>query len=128
MELTTLCYVEQDGKYLMMHRISKKNDVNKDKWIGIGGHFLPGETPEECLLREAREEAGITLENYRFRGILTFLCDRNETEYICLYTADRFFGGSDRLRRRKAGVGGENGNIPAEPVGRRPDLFSSFGR
>ena len=59
--LTTLCYIEKDGCYLMMHRISKKNDVNKDKWIGVGGHFLVNESPEECLLREAKEETGLTL-------------------------------------------------------------------
>ena len=91
--LTTLCYVEKDGCYLMMHRISKKNDVNKDKWIGIGGHFLQGESPEECLLREAKEETGLTLTNYRLRGIVTFVCDlQDETEYMHLFTADEFVG------------------------------------
>lgn len=89
---TTLCYIEQDGKYLMLHRISKKQDVNRDKWIGVGGKFEPGEAPEECLLREVREETGLTLLDYRFRGILTFCCDDMEPEYIFLYTADRFTG------------------------------------
>lgn len=92
MGLTTLCYVEQDEKYLMMHRVSKKNDVNKDKWIGIGGHFEYGESPEDCLLREAMEETGLTLTHYVFRGIVTFLCDQLEPEYMCLYTADAFTG------------------------------------
>ena len=89
---TTLCYIEQDGKYLMLHRTAKEKDVNKDKWIGVGGKFEPGEAPEECLCREVLEETGLTLLNYRFRGVLTFLCDAAEPEYIFLYTADRFSG------------------------------------
>ena len=91
--LTTLCYAEKDGCYLMMHRISKKNDVNKDKWIGIGGHFLENESPEECLLREAKEETGLTLTNYRLRGIVTFICDKlDHAEYMHWFTADDFEG------------------------------------
>lgn len=92
MELTTLCYIEKDGKYLMLHRVSKKNDVNQGKWIGVGGHFELGESPEECVLREVKEETGLTLTGYRFRGLLTFLCDGNAAEYICIYTADGFEG------------------------------------
>lgn len=92
MELTTLCYIEKDDKYLMLHRVSKKNDVNKDKWIGVGGHFESGESPEDCLLREVKEETGLTLTSYRFRGILTFNFNDSESEYICLYTADGFEG------------------------------------
>ncbi len=92
MNLTTLCYIERDNKYLMLHRISKKNDINKDKWIGVGGHFEDRESPEECLLREVREETGLTLTRYRFRGIVTFLADNFETEYMCLYTGDEFCG------------------------------------
>ena len=90
--MTTLCYVEKDDAYLMMHRISKKNDVNKDKWIGIGGHFEEGESPEDCLLREAYEETGLTLTSWRFRGIVTFTQEGYGTEYMCLYTADEFQG------------------------------------
>lgn len=90
--MTTLCYVEKDDAYLMLHRISKKNDVNKDKWIGIGGHFEEGESPEECLLREAYEETGLTLTDYRFRGIVTFTQENYGTEYMCLYTAQGFTG------------------------------------
>lgn len=92
MSLTTLCYIEQDGKYLMMHRIKKKNDINQEKWIGIGGHFEPNESPEECLLREAKEETGLTLTSYQFRGLVTFISDRWQTEYMCLYTADGYEG------------------------------------
>ncbi len=76
----------------MLHRVSKKNDVNKDKWIGIGGHFEEGESPEECLLREAKEETNLTLTSWKFRGIVTFVADGWPPEYMCLYTADGFEG------------------------------------
>lgn len=93
MDMTTLCYIEKDGCYLMLHRISKKNDINKDKWIGVGGHFEQDETPDECLLREVKEETGLTLTSYRFRGIVTFISDKvGHAEYMCLYTADGFEG------------------------------------
>lgn len=90
--MTTLCYIEKENQYLMLHRVSKENDINKDKWIGVGGHFEPGESPEECLLREVKEETGLTLLNYRFRGIVTFCSEDYPTEYMCLYTADAFEG------------------------------------
>ena len=91
-KMTTLCYIEQNDSYLMLHRISKQNDVNKDKWIGIGGHFEENESPEECVLREVMEETGLTLLSYRFRGLITFVSDKWETEYMCLFTADEFEG------------------------------------
>lgn len=90
--LTTLCYIEKDDAYLMLHRISKAIDVNKDKWIGVGGHFEDGESPEECLLREVYEETGLTLTSYDFRGLVTFVSDECLTEYMCLFTADGFEG------------------------------------
>lgn len=90
--LTTLCYIENDEKYLMLHRVKKQKDVNKDKWIGVGGHFEEGESPEECLLREVKEETGLTLTSFSFRGIITFLAEGWPTEYMCLYTADAFEG------------------------------------
>ena len=71
--LTTLCYIQQRDKYLMLHRTVKKHDVNKDKWIGVGGHFEAGESPEDCLLREVKEETGLTLLSWRFRGMVTFI-------------------------------------------------------
>ena len=86
-ELSTLCYIEQYGKYLMLHRTKKENDVNKDKWIGPGGHFEPDESPEECLVREVFEETGMTLTDYRFRGIVTFVSGSGITEYMHLFTA-----------------------------------------
>lgn len=96
MGLTTLCYIEKDDSYLMLHRIVKKNDINKDKWIGVGGHFEHGESPEDCLFREVREETGLTLTSFRFCGIVTFLSDmgtpKEAWEYMCLYHADGFEG------------------------------------
>ena len=92
---TTLCYVTQGDQVLMLHRVKKKNDLNQDKWIGIGGRFEAGESPEECLLREAREETGLTLTSWRCRGVITFLSDIWEGEYMYLFTADGFEG---RLR------------------------------
>ncbi len=89
---TTLCYIEKDGKYLMLHRVKRENDINKDKWIGVGGHFEADESPEECLLREVEEETGLILTAWKLRGIITFICDRQPTEYMFLYTADAFTG------------------------------------
>ncbi|MBR3636497.1 MAG: 8-oxo-dGTP diphosphatase [Lachnospiraceae bacterium] len=86
-ELTTLCYIEQNGHYLMMHRVKKSQDVNKDKWIGIGGHFEKGESPVECLKREVKEETGFELLSWRARGIVTFLYGKDTQEYMHLYTA-----------------------------------------
>ena len=91
-ENTTLCYIEKENCYLMMHRVKKSHDVNKDKWVGVGGHFEAGESPEECLLREVKEETGLTLDSYRLRGVVTFDSDAWPTEYMFLYTADEFHG------------------------------------
>lgn len=93
--MTTLCYLEKDDSYLMLHRVKKKNDVNQDKWIGVGGHALAYESPEDCLLREVKEETGLTLTSYRFRGIVTFALKDVETQYMCLYTADGWEGTLD---------------------------------
>ena len=92
MKLTTLCYIEKDDKYLMLHRVKKENDLNHDQWVGVGGKFEPDETPEECMLREVREETGLTLLSWKFRGIVTFSQEGFGTEYMCLYTADEFEG------------------------------------
>lgn len=90
--LSTLCYIEKDDQYLMLHRIIKKNDINKDKWIGVGGHFEYGESPEECVLREVKEETGYDLTSYQYRGLVTFVFGDQETEYMSLFTADGFTG------------------------------------
>ncbi len=90
--LCTLCYIEQDGRYLMLHRIKKAHDVNEGKWIGVGGHFEADESPDECVIREVREETGLTLTSWRCRAIVTFVSGRSETEYMHLYTADGFTG------------------------------------
>lgn len=90
--LSTLCYIEKEDKYLMLHRIKKKNDINQDKWIGVGGHFEADESPEDCVLREVKEETGYTLTKYKFRGLVTFISGNGETEYMSLFTADGFEG------------------------------------
>ena len=98
---TTLCYIQRGEEYLMLHRIKKENDLNKDKWVGIGGKFLDKESPEDCLLREVEEETGLTLTSYRYRGIVTFVSDRWPTEYMHLFTASSFCG---ELRECDEGV------------------------
>ena len=93
MRNTTLCYIQNDrGQTLLLHRVKKENDMNKDKWIGVGGGFEDKESPEDCLLREIYEETGLTLTSYRYRGVVTFVSDRWETEYMHLFTADGFTG------------------------------------
>ncbi len=92
MKNTTLCYIEKEGAYLLLHRIKKENDLNKDKWVGIGGKFEENESPEECLLREAKEETGLSLKSWRYCGIVTFASDRWEGEYMHLFHAQDFDG------------------------------------
>ena len=92
MEITTLCYIEKDNQYLMLNRVKKKEDINKGKWIGVGGHFNKGETPNECVRREVFEETGLTLKSLKLRGILTFIADKDFVEYIWLYTSNDFEG------------------------------------
>ncbi len=89
---STLIYLERGGEYLMLHRTKKENDLNRDKWIGVGGKFEPDESPEECALRETREETGLTLTRWRYRGLVTFVSDRWATEYMHLFTADAWTG------------------------------------
>ena len=92
MKNTTLCYITRGNDVLMLHRVKKKNDLNQDKWIGVGGKFEGEETPDECLLREAREETGLNLTSWRCRALVTFLSDVWEGEYMYLFTADGFEG------------------------------------
>ena len=92
MKNTTLCYIERGGQYLMLHRVKKENDLNHDKWVGVGGKFEVNESPDECLRREVLEETGLTLTDYRCRGVVTFVSDEWEGEYMYLYTAMGFEG------------------------------------
>ena len=92
MILSTLCYLEREGQYLMLHRVKKEGDANRDKWIGVGGKFQEGESPEDCLLRETWEETGLTLTENRCRGLVTFVSDRWPTEYMHLFTATAWTG------------------------------------
>ena len=89
---STLCYLERGDEYLMLHRVKKKNDMNHDKWIGVGGKFEDKESPEDCILRECYEETGLTLTNYRYRGLVTFVSDLYPTEYMHLFTATEWTG------------------------------------
>lgn len=92
MHNSTLCYILRGNDVLMLHRVKKKNDINHDKWIGIGGKFEFEESPDECMLREAKEETGLTLTSWRCRGLVTFLSEGEEGEYMHLFTADSFQG------------------------------------
>lgn len=92
MRETTLCYIERENEYLMLHRTKKENDMNHDKWLGIGGGIEAGETPERCLLREAKEETGLTLTEYRYRGVIDFISDTCEDEIMHLFTCTGFSG------------------------------------
>ena len=92
MRNTTLVHLERDGKYLMLHRVRKEHDENHDKWVGIGGKFEPGESPEDCALREVREETGLTMSSWSYRGIVTFVSDEWGTEYMHLFHSADFEG------------------------------------
>ena len=92
MKMTTLCYPERNGRYLMLHRTKKEHDENRDKWIGVGGKFEDRESPEDCVLREVKEETGLTLTQYKYRGIVTFVSDVWPCEYMHLFTATGFEG------------------------------------
>ena len=92
MRNSTLCYIERDGCYLMMHRVKKKNDMNHDKWIGIGGGFLEDESPEDCIRREALEETGLTLGHLDFYSVVTFVIENGECEHMFLFKCSDFTG------------------------------------
>ena len=92
MKITTLCYIENNNQYLMLHRVKKQNDIYQGKWIGVGGHAEGIESPEECLVREVKEETGLTLLSYKFRGLVTFISSECEPELMCVFTADEYAG------------------------------------
>lgn len=101
MQLTTLCYIEKDDCYLMMHRVKKEVDINAGKWIGVGGKLEPDESVSDCLLREVLEETGLMLTSFRYRGVITFVYNDHPAEYMHLFTADAFTG---KLRECDEGV------------------------
>ncbi len=112
-EMTTLCYIEYGGHYLMLRRDRKEHDLNEGKWIGVGGHFLPGESPDECLVREIREETGFSLSGIRFRGIVTFRYG-DVTEYMHLFTAAPDLSAGASVPQDPAGA--PDGGIPMPPL------------
>ena len=110
---STLCYIKKNGCYLMMHRVKKKNDLNHDKWIGVGGKFEQDESPEDCMRREIREETGLTALKWTYRGIVTFVSDQAETEYMHLFLIDEWSGTLSDC---------EEGTLERVPVDRVPYL------
>lgn len=92
MKQTTLCYIERGNQYLMLHRVKKDNDASHDKWIGVGGKCEENESPDECMMREVKEETGLTIESWRYRGIVTFISDVWPCEYMHLFTATEWSG------------------------------------
>ena len=102
MKQTTLCYIERGEQYLMLHRVKKQNDASQGKWIGVGGKCEADESPDECMIREVREETGLTVTSWRYRGIVTFISDIWPCEYMHLFTADRWYAGSLSAEEGKA--------------------------
>lgn len=95
MKQTTLCYIDDGSRYLMLHRIKKDHDASHGKWIGVGGKCEADESPDECMLREVKEETGIVVTRWHYRGIVTFISDTWDNEYMHLFTADRWNGSPD---------------------------------
>lgn len=120
---TTLCYIRQGGQCLMLHRVKKENDLNQGKWIGIGGKFEDGESPEDCMFREVNEETGLTPAEYRYRGLVTFVSDRWPTEYMHLFTIDRFTGTLRADCRRATWSGCPGHSCAPSPTGRGTRSF-----
>ncbi len=123
MKNTSLCYIEKDGAYLMIHRIKKKNDENHDKWIGVGGKFEAGESPFDCARREIKEECGVSPKNLRYRGIVTFVSDEYGTEYMHLFTADGYEGEIDYNCDEGVLEWVEKEKIPSLPIWEGDKIF-----
>ena len=125
MKNTTLCYIEKDGCWLMLHRVKKQNDENRDKWIGVGGKCEEGESPDDCVLREVREETGLVLTDWRYRGLVTFVSDVWPTEYMHLYTAAAWQGTLSPGRDCAEGVleWVEKARVPQLPIWQGDKIF-----
>ena len=121
---TTLCYLKRGEEYLMLHRVKKEGDLNRDKWIGIGGKFEAGESPEDCLCREVQEETGLTLHSWRYRGIITFVSDEYGTEYMHLFDSEDFSG---EIKEWGSGMDPSGQAAGADPVGGGPRLSAAAG-
>ena len=124
MRNTTLCYIERGEQYLMLHRVKKEHDLNHDKWVGIGGKFEADETPDECLLREAYEETGLTLTDWRCRGVVTFFVRRVGGRIHVPLHGVGLHRNAARVRRGRSRVGGQDGGAVAAAVGRRQNFSS----
>ncbi len=120
---TTLCYIEKDGAYLMIHRIKKKNDMNRDKWIGVGGKFEAGESPFDCAVREIREETGVMPKELRYRGIVTFVSNEYGTEYMHLFTANGYCGEIDYNCNEGRLEWVKKSDIPSLPIWEGDKIF-----
>ena len=122
MKNTTLCYLEQDGCWLMLYRPPREDDANQEKWLGVGGKCEEGESPEDCILREVLEETGLRLLRYRYRGLVTFVSDRWPTEYMHLFTSDAF-AGSIRPSDEGELLWVQMGNVPLLPIWEGDRIF-----
>lgn len=114
MKQTTLCYLERDNQYLMLHRVKKENDASHDKWIGVGGKCEADESPDECMLREVKEETGLDVTSWQYRGIVTFISDIWPCEYMHLFTADRWNrgnGSSEEMERESELANCDEGDL-----------------
>ena len=126
MKHSTLCYIEKDGSYLMLHRVKKVNDENHDKWIGIGGKMEAGESPYDCIIREVKEETGLEISEPRYRGFITFVSDIYGTEYMHLFTADKFSGEINYACDEGNLEWGKKSDVPLLPIWEGDKVFFSL--
>jgi ADP-ribose pyrophosphatase YjhB (NUDIX family) len=127
MKLATLCYVKHEGRTLMVHRVKKADDIHQGKWNGLGGKLEPGESPEECVIREVREESGLEIHSPRYHGLLIFTNFKGDDWYVWVFTATEL-GHADRFARMQPEVDSRPGVDPAATLGQRPYLLSLAGK